>query len=194
MVKVLGISGSPRKNGNSETLLDKTLEAVVSKGYEIEKIRLNELKITPCQECGGCDFTGKCIIDDDMQKIYPKLFSCNALILSSPIFFAGLTAQTKAFIDRCQCLWVAKYILKKVLWDTNRKGAFISVCGSDFSYMFKGAKYTVKAIFNTLDFSFEGELLLKNIDECGDINTNSKALQSAFELGTSIVNLYKINH
>lgn len=185
---VLGICGSPRKNGNSETLLNKVLEGAKSKGLEIEKICLSELEIALCQECGGCDLTGKCVIDDDMQKIYPKLFKCDMLLLASPIFFMGLTAQTKAFIDRCQCLWVAKYKLKKVPWDreNKRKGVFISVCGSNFSNMFESAKYTVKAFFNTLDFSYENELFFRNMDKKGDILNNSKALQTAFELGISI--------
>lgn len=189
MIKILGISGSPRKNGNSETLLDNALEGALSKGAEIEKICLRDFEIAPCQECGGCDTTGKCVVDDDMQKIYPKLFDCGRLILASPIFFVGLTAQTKAFIDRCQCLWVAKYRLKKVPWVTNikRKAIFISVCGSNFPYMFEGAKYTVKAFFNTLDFSYEAELFFRNIDEKGDIKKNAAALQKAFELGTNIV-------
>ena len=189
MLKVLGISGSPRINGNSETLLNKTLDGANDSGAVIDKIFLRDYKISPCRECGGCNKTGKCVVNDDMQKLYPKLFNNNIIILASPIFFVGLSAQTKAFIDRFQCQWVAKFRLENVPWDQNsvRKGIFISVCGSNFSFMFKSAKYTVKAFFNTLDFKFEGELLLKNMDEKGDIAKNSEALQKAYDLGQSII-------
>ncbi|MCX5679166.1 MAG: flavodoxin family protein, partial [Candidatus Omnitrophica bacterium] len=112
-MKVLGILGSPRRGGNAERLLDKALEGAIACGASAEKISLNELTIRPCQECGGCDDTGECVIVDDMSMIYSSVDKADCIILASPIFFGELTAQTKAVIDRFQCRWVKKYRLKK---------------------------------------------------------------------------------
>src|SRR3972149_2049219 len=67
----------------------------------------------PCQNCDGCLHTGVCIIDDDMQAIHYKLKEADRLVLAAPVFFLGLPAQAKAMVDRCQALWMEKYILKK---------------------------------------------------------------------------------
>ena len=120
---VLGILGSPRRGGNAEVLLDKALEGARSGGVSVEKISLNELTIRPCQECGGCDDTGKCVIADDMAAVYNSVDRADIVILASPVFFGELTAQTKAMIDRFQCRWVGKYRLKKGP-GAGKKGAF----------------------------------------------------------------------
>jgi multimeric flavodoxin WrbA len=107
--------GSPRYGGNSDMLLDSALKGAKEGGANIEKIRICDLKISPCIECHGCDDTGKCIVDDGMQTLYPKLVETDRLFLASPIFFMGVSAQTKALVDRCQCIWVRKYILKQII-------------------------------------------------------------------------------
>ena len=97
-MKVLGISGSPRRGGNTDILLDRILEGTESKGAEVEKIILNKLKFVPCQECENIKDDGTCIIEDDMQLVYEKIKQSDALILASPIFFGSLSAQTKMMI------------------------------------------------------------------------------------------------
>jgi multimeric flavodoxin WrbA len=71
------------------------------------------MDIRPCQNCGGCDDTGSCIIEDAMVDIYEAIRSADRIILASPIFFFGLSAQTKIMIDRCQAFWCQRYLLKK---------------------------------------------------------------------------------
>ena len=126
-MNVLGINGSPRMGGNTDILLDKALEGAQGKGSEIEKVILNTLKFSPCQECEVLKDDGSCIINDDMQPLYKKIKESDAIILASPIFFGSLTAQTKMMIDRFQCAWRARYILKKDIFKKKRCGAFISV-------------------------------------------------------------------
>ena len=99
---VLVFLGSPRKKGNSEILTEALLEGVRGEGGMPEIIRLCDLKISPCISCGGCDKTGKCVVEDDMTPLYEKIISTDKIILASPIFFYGITAQAKAFIDRTQ--------------------------------------------------------------------------------------------
>ncbi|MDZ4246836.1 MAG: flavodoxin family protein [Dehalococcoidia bacterium] len=95
-LKVLAIAGSPRRKGNTDTLLEKAVEGARSNtDTEIIKIILSELCIAPCRHCDGCLHTGRCVIDDDMQSIHNLLRKADRIILASPIFFMSLGAQTR---------------------------------------------------------------------------------------------------
>ncbi|MBI4974861.1 MAG: flavodoxin family protein, partial [Candidatus Omnitrophica bacterium] len=154
-MKILGISGSPRKGGNTDTLLDKALEGAQSAGARVEKIALNDLNFKPCQECGGCDETGICVIDDDMQLVYRSLNSADAVIVASPIFFGSVTAQVKMMIDRLQSLWVLKYVLRKAATARRkRKGIFLCVSAARKKRFFENAKSIIKIFFATLDIKY----------------------------------------
>ncbi|NIR16562.1 MAG: flavodoxin family protein, partial [Desulfobacterales bacterium] len=72
-MKALGIYGSPRKGGNTDQLLDKVLEGAKSGGAETSSVYARDLDMSGCIECGGCDKTGKCVVKDDMQDVYPLL-------------------------------------------------------------------------------------------------------------------------
>jgi multimeric flavodoxin WrbA len=188
-LKVLGILGSPRYGGNTDKLLESALSGAEEKGSQIEKIRLCDLSISPCLECHGCDDTGECIQADDMLLLYQKLEEADRLILASPIFFMGVTAQTKALIDRCQSIWVKKYRMKQTIGRgrEHRKGFFISVGGSKNLEKFIGAVTTVKAFFATLDFTYAEELLVAGVDEMGAIENHPTAMKEAKEIGERIV-------
>ena len=112
-VKVLGISASPRFKGNSDLLLRKALAGAESAGAQTEYIRLCDLNIAPCTECNACYKTGDCKIQDDYQQLMAKMLDADRLIFATPIFFMSVCAQAKILIDRCQCLWARKYVLKK---------------------------------------------------------------------------------
>src|SRR3989338_7150204 len=190
-MNILGISGSPRKGGNTDTLLDKALEGVKSAGGIVEKIILNDLNFKPCQECGGCDETGICVVQDDMQDVYKKLQDADAVIIASPIFFGSLSAQVKMMIDRLQCLWVSKYVLKKVLRSKKRrKGIFLCVGGADKKGFFENANSIIRVFFATLDIEYSGELFYGGLDKKMAIMEKEGALKKAFDLGRSLVKNY----
>ncbi|MHC4088073.1 MAG: flavodoxin family protein, partial [Planctomycetota bacterium] len=109
-VKVLGISTSPRVDGNSDLLLRQALAGAESTGAEIEYISLRDLNIAPCNECNFCYKHGTCSIEDDYQMLSSKMLEADRLIFATPIFFMTVCAQAKALIDRCQCLWAHKYV------------------------------------------------------------------------------------
>ena len=104
-MKVLGILGSPRIKGNTDLLLDEALRGAEVCNVEVEKLAVDGLNISPCKEYYGCLNDGNCVIRDDMDLVYPKLLEADRLIVASPIFFYGITAQLKALIDRCQATW-----------------------------------------------------------------------------------------
>ena len=102
--KVLILSGSPRKGGNSDTLCDAFLRGATEAGHDAEKIRVAEKKIAFCRGCYACE-SGKCAIDDDMPEILQKMIDADVLVLASPVYFYSVCAQLKALIDRTVARW-----------------------------------------------------------------------------------------
>lgn len=187
-MKVLGIMGSPRRQSNTEILLDKALEGAGQAGAEVEKVLVSKLKISPCVEDYGCLKAGECSIVDDMQLVYEKLLEADHVILASPIFFYGITAQAKALVDRCQALWVRRYVLKTRGEDKRvRRGTFISVGATRGEKLFDGAVLTVKYFFDAIGVKYAGDLLVRGIDDKSQIEENPAALQDAFCLGRELV-------
>lgn len=184
---MIGFSGSPRKGGNTDVLLDHALEGSRDAGARVQKVMLNDLHFRGCQECNDCFTTGKCILDDGMDTVYDLLKNLDVIFISSPIFFSGITSQTKRMIDRCQCLWARKYLLGRPSGNGKRRlGAFLSVGGrkrSDFT----GALSTVKVFFTTINVEFAASLTYSGIDEKGAILNYPSALREARQLGEDLV-------
>lgn len=184
--------GSPRRNGNTELLLRKVMEGAASKGAETKTLIACRLDIAPCRHCNRCLKTGECVIEDDMQQVHRDLRDVDCIVLASPIFFLGLTAQTKTIIDRCQALWALKYVLKlpvSIPPGKARHGIWVSVAGLpwDKERLFSPARATVKAFFATLEVKFDGELTYNNVDERGAILHHPTAPQDAFLAGQRLV-------
>lgn len=188
-MKVLGISGSPRRGGNTDLLLDAVMRGAASKGAEVKTIVLNDLKIAPCQHCDACLNTGNCRVMDDMQMVYRELEEVDRIVLASPLHFMGITAQMKLMIDRCQALWARKYVLKipPLGKGQEKKGFFISVGGRKVANLFEPALATVKALFYVLNITYAGALLFPGVDEKGAIAKHPTALEQAFLAGQKLV-------
>ena len=103
--KVLILSGSPRKGGNSDLLCDEFLRGAIEAGHEVEKIRVQEKKVAYCSACYACQDTGVCAIKDDMAEIMQKMIDCDVMVLASPVYFYSIDAQLKTVIDRSVCRW-----------------------------------------------------------------------------------------
>ena len=186
-MKVIGISGSPRRGGNTETLLREMLRGAEEADAETRLFILPRMDIAPCLHCDGCAAEGVCVVKDDMGLIYPEIKSLDALVLASPIYFYGVTAQAKAMIDRCQAFWNRKYVLKRRIAAKKRKGIFISTGGTKFPDLFEHATATVKNLFLTIDVTYWAELLFPGVDRKGEIKEHPSALKDAYLLGKRLV-------
>lgn len=188
-MRVLGIAGSPREGGNTDTLLDEVLRGALSRGAEVKKIKLRRLKIAPCEHCDACLETGRCKIADDMQAVYDEVDQADRLVLASPLHFMGVTAQTKTMIDRFQAQWAKKYRLRLPPLDREkeRRGLFLSVGGRKTGRLFEPALVTVKALFAVLNIKLAGELLFEGVDEKEAIARNPVAMRQAFLAGQRLV-------
>lgn len=191
MLKVVGISSSPRKYGNTEMLLDKALEGARSAGADVEKIILDDLDFKPCQECGGCYETARCSSRDDMNIIYKKFEEADAFIIASPVFFGSLSAQAKMMIDRFNCAWIRKYV-KKIPNPVKKKqrGAFICAGGYQRNDFFENAKSIVKILFMVLDIEYFKDMFCGGVDKKGAVNSKPECLKTAFKLGEDLVKAF----
>lgn len=99
-MKVIGFVGSPRVEGNTDTLITELLRGAADAGAETSKVMLNRLSISPCQACEACRKTKVCRQDDDMQALYGTLLQADAIVLGTPIYYWGPSAQLKTFVDR----------------------------------------------------------------------------------------------
>ena len=98
--KVLILSSSPRKGGNSDLLCDEFMRGAKESGHDVEKIFIAQKKINYCMGCGVCNSTSKCVQHDDMAEILDKMVSADAIVLATPIYFYSMDGQLKTLIDR----------------------------------------------------------------------------------------------
>lgn len=188
-LKVLGILGSPCLNGNTAALLDAVLEGSREAGASVERFDLARMKINACMECGGCDSGSSCVqARDDMLLVYERIRNVDAIVLASPIFFMGVTAQMKAMIDRCQCYWVERFVLKKRAYEGKRrpKGLFVSCAGGPKDMVFEPAIHVAKAFFSAIDYEYAGEVLLGHTDDPGLVPRKKSALEKARVAGRAL--------
>ncbi len=188
-MKVIALSGSPRKGGNTELLLNSAIKGIEDSGFSVKVFDLNSMNILPCQDCGGCDNTGICIYEDDMIKIYEAIREADRVILASPIFFFALSAQTKMMIDRCQSFWCEKYLLKKPVQAGRygRKGLLLMVCGMKIEREFECAELTAKVFFRSISVTEHVTLSIAGVDDKGAILRHPTALRDAYEAGKGLV-------
>lgn len=183
---IIGILGSPRKNGNTDTLLEKALLGARSKGAKTEKIVLNDLKMIPCQECEEVKGDGTCKIEDDFQEVFNKIKEADAVIFASPIFFGSLSAQSKILIDRFQCAWQFKDRQGSGVQGSEKPGALILVEASKRDAFLANAKSIAKNFFATANLNYKEELLCKGLDRKNAVLEQKELLDKAFELGIKI--------
>ena len=189
-MQVIAFLGSPRKDGNTSILLAEAIRGVGEAGLDVQTFDLARMNIRPCQNCGGCDRTGVCVIEDDeMPPIHAALREASRIILASPIFFAGLTAQTKAMVDRCQAIWCEKYLLNRPIaaGAEGRKGLFLTVGGMKTGKGVECAGASATAFFRTLSVPEHAALGYRGVDAKGAIREHPTALQEAFAAGLELV-------
>ncbi len=137
-MKILAISCSPRKSGNTVSIIEEVLRGAREKNADVELYSVSGKNLQPCDGCWACANSGKCHINDDMQELYEKIVVADGLVFGTPIYFWGMTAQAKSILDRTIALNQPGRNL------TNKVAGAVAVCGSlglvdalkDLSYFF----------------------------------------------------------
>ncbi len=184
-MNIIVFSGSPRKRGNTDLLADAFVAGATSQRANVEKIRLIELKYSPCIECGGCDETGKCILKDDLTEIYPKIESADVVVLASPMFFYNITANSQALVERSQAFWVRQYVLKQgEIGGKRRQGIFLSAGATKGKLLFDGSLRVMRYFFDAIGGDLAAALLIRGAEKKGEIKEIPGALETAERLGS----------
>lgn len=193
-VKVLAFAGSPRRGGNSETLLDWVLAAMAKEtSVTVEKIPLDTANVNPCKGCNACQKLNKCVQRDGMDIVHDKIIAADIIVLAAPIFCMGIAAQAKILIDRAQVFTSRKYVLKLPVVPVERKGKrlgiFLSTAGQDWSYVFDAAVPSVKCFFNVIEVKDRdiNYLMVNHVDEKGAILSHPTAKADAEKLGAAVI-------
>jgi multimeric flavodoxin WrbA len=175
--KIIVVLGSPVKDGSTATLARKIAEGAKDSGAEIKEIFLQDLQISPCKGCGACQKKNsrKCVIKDDMQKIYPDLQDADGFILATPVYWCSMSAQLKTFLDRTYALVELKTFTTIF---TNRKLA-LAISYGDPDVLTSGTMNIVRNFQDILNFS-RGECI--GILHCTG-KADKKLLDTAYETG-----------
>jgi multimeric flavodoxin WrbA len=180
-MKIIGIAGSPRKQGNSTILLECVLKGAEEKGAErLPIVYLEDLTFRGCQNCGGCNDTGVCVLEDDLTPVYDKLAEADIWVLSSPIYFDGICGQLKLFFDRLICL------CKKKLSGKRRAGIVIAYEDKKRDDYVENMKVYQSYLSWFSDFEFTEVMEAWGVAAEGDINRKPEFLESAKELGNRL--------
>ncbi|WP_319405584.1 NAD(P)H-dependent oxidoreductase [uncultured Desulfosarcina sp.] len=169
---ILGLQGSPRKGGNTDTFLVTFLEKAAQAGAAVKTIQVARAGIIPCKGCGYCETHGTCVIADDPMstEIFGLLREADLVVAATPVFFYGISAQLKVLIDRCQTLWSRKYVYKlKDPLAATRKGLLFSVAASRGRQLFDGIHLTAKYFFDAIDAQFSHALTYRGVEARGAI-------------------------
>jgi multimeric flavodoxin WrbA/protein-tyrosine-phosphatase len=180
--------GSPRKKGNTDFLLTAFLEGARQTGTEVMKVDVAAKHIAPCQGCRSCEQRGFCRLqDDDMKEMNYLLRKADLVVLATPIFFYGPSAQIKALIDRSQALWARRYVLK--LQDPKapfRKGFLLAVGATKGKELFTGTSLTARYFFDAIAARYDGFLGYRQMEKPGAIARHPTALDDARQKGEEL--------
>ena len=192
-VQVLGISGSPHRHGNTETLLDSFLDGARNAGADVEKVVLKDLHYSPCLGCNACHKTGICVVKDDAVALLDHILEVDCIAVASPIYSMGITAELKGLIDRAQYVWAQKFILKTRYFSNEQirrhKGIFISTAGLSWDNVFDAAFPAITAFFNTMGFEYYDNIIANEMDRWKGIGGHPTALKEAYEKGEKVVHV-----
>jgi len=184
--KILAIFGSPRKKGNSTLLANQIISGAESRGASVESVYLNGLNIRPCQGCYACQEEGSkgCVLNDDMQDIYPKIIGADALIIASPVYWFTMSAQTKIFMDRCMALY-KENIEQSALYGKDIAIAMTYGDKDVFSSGCINALRTFQDAYRFVDSRIVG-MVYGSAEDPGEIAENEEIIRDARELGKEL--------
>ncbi len=191
-MKILGIVCSPRKNGNTEIMVKEALDSARKYGAKTELLRVSDLDIKPCDGCESCDTNGKCKIEDDMQGVYARMQEADGIIMGSPVYFWGVSAQAKAIIDRTFVLRKQRQLRNKVAGAVvvaRSSGATSAIAALNNFFMLQRMMPARSIGPRTVEelARERGGVAIGYADKRGEVRENKKAMAEAQALGQAMV-------
>jgi multimeric flavodoxin WrbA len=185
-MKVIGIVGSPRKNGNTNILVQQVLEGAAEAGAETSNFFLNEMNYRGCQGCGYCKSHDKCKLEDDLVELFDELASADGVVFGSPIYFGQFTGQMRLFIDRCYSLINADFSCRL---PAGKKAVIIGTQGAPDAAAFKGVYEEFGGqISNFMRMDVKDTIVGVGYHAPGEVKEDSELMERAKNAG---LNLFK---
>jgi len=183
-IRVLGVVGSPRRGGNTESLVDEVLRGARDAGAAVEKVRLSELEIGPCDACDACTDAGECVLGDDMPDLLEKMAASQVWVLGTPVYWWGPSAQFKLFMDR----WYAKAHRDedKAMFKGRRVIAAIPFGDTDPATA-RHVQGMLKDALEYVEAESYATVLAPGTNDPQDISAKPEILASAYRAGKSAV-------
>ncbi|MDR3164269.1 MAG: flavodoxin family protein [Synergistaceae bacterium] len=181
--KITVLLGSPRRNGNSETLAVSFIEGAAKAGYKAEMIRTNGLKIGGCIDCRRC-WTNRthCFLNDDMKEVYASIDASDVITFVAPLYFYSWPAQIKPVWDR-----LLPYFSPNSRMDVSgRSTVLIATAGDNDDRCFDGLKKSFELACNYAKWKIAGELLVHGVHEANAVSSREEILKQAFEMGENL--------
>jgi multimeric flavodoxin WrbA len=186
-MKVIGLVGSNRKDGNTNTLVERILEGARSKAQETEKVFFADLSISPIGDCSACRKAGSCRIDDDFNALMDKVLESDCVIFGTPLYWYGPSSQMKAFMDR----WVCRMHFDEEAFRARMKGKKCVLAVPHQDTQLSGAEHLLAIMEKT--FAFMEMAYLGKIQTVAwrrwEAGKDDEALKYAFELGVRLVEM-----
>lgn len=179
MSQVVVLVGSMRKNGNTDLLAQAFIKGA-GKNNDVEVVSVYDYKVNPCMGCNSC-FTregNECFQKDDMHKVYEKLKRADIVVVASPVYFYGISAQLKAIVDRLHTPMRNEFNIKKL--------GLILVGAATLPELFDSIKMQYQLVLNFFHLENAGMVMVKGAKDKGDVKS-SNGLREAYELGLSIL-------
>ena len=173
-MNILILSGSPRKGGNTELLVEAFAKGAAK--HHVEIISVRDYKVNPCLGCNACfkNETNTCAQKDDMPVIYEKMGQADMFVIASPVYFYGISAQLKAVIDRLHNPIRDTFNIKKM--------ALLLVGAATLPELFNAILAEYNLCLKFFNMEDAGKVLVRGVKDKGDIN-NTEALNEAYRLG-----------
>ncbi len=177
MKKVLIISGSPRKNGNTEAMVERFAAGAVESGHQVEVIHLREKKIGYCVNCDSCrNNNTDCVINDDAREIVAKALECDVMVLATPVYFYNVTAQLKTLIDRF-------YAREHEYFTLPERDCYYLIANAGFDHHQDSTVAVLDGFIACLrTVKVKGMVQANRVMYAGDID-NTAYLEQAYEMG-----------
>ena len=178
MSKIVILVGSPRRDGNTQVLAGACAAGARGR-HQVELCSVADYLVHPCTGCNACAAREghRCVQQDDMQQLYPKLAAADVVVIASPVYFYGVSAQLKAVIDRLHTPMRNRFQVKKL--------ALLLVAGATLPAVFDAILRQYQLVLDYFGLEDAGRILVRGVRERGDIQ-GSPALQEAYDLGASL--------
>lgn len=183
-MKIIGIDGSPRKNGNTEKLLKKVLAGAEEAEGTIEYLKLADLTINHCRGCGTCRASGECVMQDDMDRVVESIQQSNVIVMGSPVYAWQVSGHTKVFMDRLCRLLTPKYESRL---NGPKKIAFVYTQGNPDADLFKPYFDYQEKVYPFLGFTLAGRIQATGTRAKDDILSQETTLADAASFGRNLV-------